>query len=129
MTTFASSDILYLLNSLSIVRQREYLKDFQIPQLLSTVNPENLGSFIPFTPFVRYPTEGNSGSISHANRYSEEIIKKHFPGLKHKEALVKVKLNMITKEYIIDCYKLMFWLNTTETFQSMPMMLIFFFLF
>ena len=30
--------------------------------------------------------------------------------------LVKVKLNMITKECIIDCYKFMYWLNTTETF-------------
>ena len=104
-----------LIKFLSVVKQREYLKDenpmntFHIPQLIPTVNPENLNSFIPFAPFVRYP-------ITIANQYSEEIIKAHFPGLKHDEILTKIKLNMITKEYIIDCYKLMSWLNTTDTF-------------
>ena len=98
-----------LIKFLSGVKQRKYLDDFHIPQLIPTVNPDNLGSFIPFTPFVRYP-------ISLANQYSEEIIKTHFPGLRHDEVLTKVKHNMMTKEYIIDCYKLMSWLNTTDTF-------------
>ena len=70
--------------------QREYLKDenpmntFHLSKLFPTVNPENLGMFIPFSPFVRYPSDGK------ANQYSEEIIKKHFPGLKYEEALEKV---------------------------------------
>jgi len=98
-----------LIKFLSVVRQREYLNNFHIPQILPIVNPENLGSFIPFIPFVRYPTDT-------ANQYSEEILKRHFPGLKHEEALVKVKLDYMTKEYIIDCTKFMCWLNTTETF-------------
>ena len=49
-------------------------------------------------------------------REKKTLIKKHFPGLKHEEALEKVKQNTVTRGYIIDCHKLMSWLNTTETF-------------
>ena len=85
------------------------MNTFHLSKLFPTVNPENLVAFIPFTPFVRYPSD-------EPNHYSEEIIKKHFTGLKHEEALANVKLNMISREYIIDCHKLMSWLNTTKTF-------------
>ena len=91
-------DTCILIKFLSVVKQREYLRDFHLSKLFPTVNPEDLDMFIPFSPFVRYPSD-------EPNQYSEEIIKKHFPGLKHEEALVKVKQNMVTRGYIIDCHK------------------------
>ena len=99
-----------LIKFLSVVKQREYLKDFHLSKLFPTVNPDNLGMFIPFVPFVRYPSDGSS--YSQANQYSEDIIKKHFPCLKHEETLEKVKQNMVTRGYIIDCHKLMSWLHS-----------------
>ena len=74
-----------LIKFLSVVRQREYLNDFHIPQILPTVNPENLGSFIPFTPFIRYP-------MDIANQYSEEILKRHFQALSMKKHLLRLNL-------------------------------------
>ena len=76
-----------LIKFLSIVKQREYLKDenpmntFHLSKLFPSVNPENLVAFIPFTPFVRYPSD-------EPNQYSEEILKKHFPVLNTKKHLV-----------------------------------------
>ena len=89
-----------LIKFLSIAGQRTYLNNFIIPQILPLVNPENLNAFVPYIPFVRYPNDT-------ANQFSEEIIKRHFPGLKHDEALTKVKLDMTSREYINDCIKLM----------------------
>ena len=96
-----------LIKFLSIAGQRKYMDIFNIPQILPLVNPENLNAFIPYVPFVSYPD-------NIANQYSDEIIKRHFPGLKHEDALNKVKLDNTPKEYIIDCIKYMQWLNTTE---------------
>ena len=88
-----------LIKFLSIVKQREYLKTFHLSKLFPIVNPDNLAAFIPFTPFVRYPSDENNINPNH---YSEEILKKHFPGLKHEEALSKVNLNMVTLLTVID---------------------------
>ena len=71
-----------LIKFLSVAEQRAYLNNFNIPQILPLVNPENLNAFIPYVPFVRYPD-------NIANQCSDEIIKRHFPGLKHEDALTK----------------------------------------
>ena len=49
-----------LIKFLSDVKQREYLKDFHLSKLFPTVNPDNLAAFIPFTPFIRYPSDENN---------------------------------------------------------------------
>ena len=100
-----------LIKFLSVVKQREYLKTFHLSKLFPTVNPDNLGVFIPFIPFVRYPSNENTINPNH---YSEEILKKHFPGLNYEEALSKVDQKIVTREYMIDCHKFMSWLNTTN---------------
>ena len=54
-----------LIKFLSAAGQRAYLNKFHIPQILPLVNPENLGAFIPFIPFVR--PNGHNQSILRGN--------------------------------------------------------------